>query len=103
MATVTAAEFRRHLGRCRERAQHESMVVNRYCRESLVLLSAEEYRRLKRLDREPFYPREPAEAGLSALRWPSAPDDAEMDWLAGLVGGGQSRGCITGAEHDRVL
>lgn len=103
MLTVTAAEFRRHLGRWRERARHEPVIVTRHGRESLVLLPAEEYRRLKRLDREPLYPWELAEADLAALREARGPDEAEADCLAGLVGAGEGDGCIGGTDHDRVL
>lgn len=86
MLTVTAAEFRRHLGCWQERACHQRATVTRHGRESLVLLSAKEYRRLKRLDREPL-----------------SPDEAEMDCLAVLAGAGEGDGRITGADHDRAL
>ena len=54
MASITSADFQRGFGRWREVAQREPVVITSHGRESLVLLSAEEYRRLKRLDREPL-------------------------------------------------
>ena len=103
MLTVAATELQRRLSHWRERARYEPVVVTRHGRESLVLLAAEEYRRLKRLDREPLYPWELGEADLAALREAHAPDEAETDRLAGLVGAGEGDGGITGADHDRVL
>jgi prevent-host-death family protein len=76
MASVTSADFQRGFGRYREVAQREPVVIASHGRESLVLLSAEEYCRLKRLDREPLYPWELDEADLAALREARAPDDA---------------------------
>ena len=76
MASVTSADFQRGFGRYREVAQREPVVITSHGRDSLVLLSAEEYRRLKRLDREPLYPWELAEADLAALREASTPDEA---------------------------
>ena len=76
MANVTSADFQRGFGRYREVAQREPVVITSHGRDSLVLLSAEEYRRLKRLDREPLYPWELDEADVTALREAHAPDEA---------------------------
>ncbi len=76
MASITSAAFQRGFGRYREVAQREPVVITSHGRESLVLLSAEEYRRLKRLDREPLHPWELDEADLAALREASAPEEA---------------------------
>lgn len=76
MASITSADFQRGFGRYREVAQREPVVITSHGRESLVLLSAEEYRRLKRFDREPLYPWELAEADLAELREARAPDEA---------------------------
>ena len=51
MVSVTSAEFQKGFGRYGEVAQREPVTITNHGRESLVLLSAEEYRRLKRLDR----------------------------------------------------
>lgn len=76
MASVTSADFQRGFGRYREVAQREPVVINSHGRDSLVLLSAEEYRRLKRLDREPLHPWELGEADVAALREARAPEEA---------------------------
>jgi prevent-host-death family protein len=52
METVSSADFQRHVGRYQDRALVEPVLVTRNGRERLVLLSAEEYQRLKRLDRQ---------------------------------------------------
>lgn len=50
--SVTSAEFQKNFGRYREAAIREAVSVTNHGRDSLVLLSAEEYRRLKSRDRE---------------------------------------------------
>jgi prevent-host-death family protein len=56
MATITAAELQKQFGRYREVAMREPVSVTHHGRESLVILSAHEYARLKALDtRRAFY------------------------------------------------
>ncbi len=56
MVTVTAAELQKQFGRYRETAIKEPVSITHHGRESLVMLSAEEYKRLKALDtRQAFY------------------------------------------------
>ncbi len=56
MVTITAAELQNHFGKWRERAQREPVSITHHGRETLVVLAAEEYKRLKSLDtREAFY------------------------------------------------
>jgi PHD/YefM family antitoxin component YafN of YafNO toxin-antitoxin module len=56
MVTITSAELRRQFTRCRELALKEPVSVTHNGRESLVVLSADEFKRLKALDaREAFY------------------------------------------------
>jgi prevent-host-death family protein len=50
MVTITAAELQKQFGRYREMAIKEPVVVTHHGRESLVVLSADEYKRLKSLD-----------------------------------------------------
>ena len=50
MVTVTAAELQRQFGRYRDLALKEPVSITHHGRESLVVLSADEYRRLKSLD-----------------------------------------------------
>jgi prevent-host-death family protein len=52
METVTAGEFQRKIGHYQDRALVEPVMVTRNGRERLVLLAAEEFKRLRRLDRE---------------------------------------------------
>lgn len=52
MHKVAATDLARDFGRFEKLAQREPVAITSEGRENLVLLSAEEYRRLKRLDRE---------------------------------------------------
>ena len=52
MITVTASEFQQHFGRYQDEALTQPVAITRNGRERLVMLSADEYRRLKRRDRE---------------------------------------------------
>ncbi len=47
MITVTSAEFQKQFGQFRELAQHEPITVTNHGRDSVVLVSAAEYLRLK--------------------------------------------------------
>jgi len=49
--SVTSAEFQKGFGRFREAALKEPLTITNHGRDSLVLLAADEYRRLKRRDR----------------------------------------------------
>jgi len=52
MVTVSSAELQRHLGRYQDMALVEPVSVTRNGRERVIILSAEEYHRLKRRDRQ---------------------------------------------------
>ena len=52
MLTVTAAEFQRHFGRYQDEALTQPVTITRNGRARLVMVSAEEYRRLTRGSRE---------------------------------------------------
>ncbi len=52
MITVTAAEFQRHFGRYQDEALTQPVAITRNGRERIVMLSVDEYRRLKRRARE---------------------------------------------------
>lgn len=57
MVTITAAELQKQFGRYREKAIKEPVSITHHGRESLVMLSADEYKRLKALDdRQALYP-----------------------------------------------
>lgn len=49
---VKAAEIQKNFGRYQDAALAEPVVVTRYGRDSVILLSVSEYRRLKKRDRE---------------------------------------------------
>jgi prevent-host-death family protein len=51
MIKVAAAEFQRNIGRYQDVALREPVAVTRNGRERTVLISVEEYQRLKRRDR----------------------------------------------------
>jgi len=51
MVTVSSAELQRHLGRYQDMALVEPVAVTRNGRERVVILSADEYHRLKKRDR----------------------------------------------------
>ena len=51
---VSAAEFQKNFGRYREKARSEAVTVTSYGRDSVVLLSIEEYQRLKSRDQGSF-------------------------------------------------
>jgi prevent-host-death family protein len=52
MEVITSADLQRKLGYYQDKAIVEPVMVTRNGRERVVLLSADEFRRLKRLDRE---------------------------------------------------
>jgi prevent-host-death family protein len=59
MVTITAAELQNHFGRYRDLAQREPVSVTHHGRESVVVLSADEFKRLEAFDtREAFYTHE---------------------------------------------
>jgi prevent-host-death family protein len=52
MTRVSASEFQREFGRLRVAAHRDAVVVTNHGRDDVVLISAEEYQRLKRLDQQ---------------------------------------------------
>ena len=52
MIKVSAAEFQRNIGRYTDAAMTQPVIMTRNGRERTVTLSIEEYRRLKRRDRQ---------------------------------------------------
>jgi prevent-host-death family protein len=67
MLTVSAAEFQRYFGRYQDEALTQPVVITRNGRERLVMLSADEYRRLKRRDREVLRAGDLSHADLEAI------------------------------------
>lgn len=59
MVTITAAELQNHFGKYRDIARREPVAVTHHGRDSVVVISSEEYSRLRALDtREAFYSHE---------------------------------------------
>lgn len=79
MDIVSSGEFQRHVGRYQDRALVEPVMVTRNGRERLVLLSVDEYRRLKQLDREVLAVADLSEDDIAAIA--SAQMPAEYDHL----------------------
>ncbi len=73
---VTSAEFQKNFGRCREAAIREAVTITNHGRDSLVLLSADEYRRLKQRDREALLVSELTEQDIEAIRTAEIPADS---------------------------
>jgi len=48
---VTASEFQQAFGALSDKARHEPVIITKHGRDSLVVMSAEEWGRLKRRDR----------------------------------------------------
>ncbi|WP_394762328.1 type II toxin-antitoxin system prevent-host-death family antitoxin [Phenylobacterium sp.] len=74
--TVSSGDFLKAYGRISETALREPVSITSHGRERLVLLSADEYRRLKANDRAPLYPWELSDEALRALQVAEAPPEA---------------------------
>ena len=73
MVRVPAGEFQRHIGRYQDIALTQPVAVTRNRRERTVLISAEEYARLKRRDRQVLTLADFTEADIAALEATRAP------------------------------
>lgn len=67
MITVTSAEFQRNFGLYQDKALAEPVAITRNGRERVVMVSADEYRRLKRRAREVLAVGELSDADLAAI------------------------------------
>jgi prevent-host-death family protein len=74
MMKVSAAEFQRNIGRYQDVALTQPVSVTRNGRERTVLISVEEYERLKRRDRQVLRPEDFTEEDLAALEQTRAPE-----------------------------
>jgi prevent-host-death family protein len=74
---VSDAEFQRNMSRYQDIALSQPVTVTRDGRESTVLISTEEYRRLKRRERRVMGPEDFTEADIAALEAARAPADAD--------------------------
>lgn len=67
MTNVTSTQFMKTPGVYQDQAQREPVMIMKHNREHTVLLSAQEYHRLKRRDRQVFRIGELSEADLAAI------------------------------------
>jgi PHD/YefM family antitoxin component YafN of YafNO toxin-antitoxin module len=73
---VSAADFQRNIGRYQDLALRQPVAVTRNGRESCILLSTDEYRRLKRRDREVLNIDDFTEADAASIRRAEPPAEA---------------------------
>jgi prevent-host-death family protein len=78
--TVTSAEFHRNIGTYQDIALTKAVTITKNGRERTVLISAEEYERLKRRDRRAIAAGELTDRQIAALREAKVPDQhADLD------------------------
>ncbi len=76
MIRVSAAEFQRNFGLYQDNALREPVIVTRNGRERTVLISTEEYSRLKRRDREVLGLEDFTDEDIAAIEKSAAPPEA---------------------------
>ena len=77
---VTASEFQQAFGTLSDKARHEPVIITKHGRDSLVVMSAEEWARLKRRDRQVGLTAELPEEWIEAVRSAKVPDEfAHLD------------------------
>jgi len=76
MIKVSSAEFQRNIGRYQDMALTQPVAVTRNGRERTVMISTEEYQRLKRRDREVLTLGDFTEADLEAIERAEAPPES---------------------------
>jgi hypothetical protein len=74
---VPAAEFQRNIGRYQDLALKEPVAVTRNARERTVMISIEEYQRLKRRDRHVMSLEDFTDADIETLEATRAPESAK--------------------------
>lgn len=77
MIKVSAAEFQRNIGRYQDLALTQPVTVTRNGRERTVLISVDEYQRLKRRDRQVLGLHDFTAEDIAALETTRAPDAAK--------------------------
>jgi prevent-host-death family protein len=75
---VSSGDFLKSYGRFTEAALREPVAITSHGRERLVLLSIDEYRRLKQNDRTPLYPWELGDSEIRALETSEPPPTASQ-------------------------
>ncbi|RBP16428.1 prevent-host-death family protein [Roseiarcus fermentans] len=74
---VTASEFQAAFGALSDRARREPVVITKHGRDSLVVMSAEEWARLKRRDRRAGLTADLSDAWIEAVQSASVPSEFE--------------------------
>ena len=77
MIKVSAAEFQRNIGRYQDIALVQPVAVTRNGRERTVMISVEEYHRLKRRDRQVLGLEDFTDADVAALEDTRAPNSSK--------------------------
>ncbi len=72
---VSASEFQQAFGALSDKARHEPVVITKHGRDSLVVMSTEEWERLKRRDRQVGLTAELPEEWIEAVRNAKVPDE----------------------------
>ena len=76
MVKVTSAEFQKNVGRYQDVALVQPVTITRHGRDRTVMISADEYHRLKRRDRQVLALDDFTEADLAAIRGAEPPAEA---------------------------
>jgi len=82
---VSSADFQRNIGRYQDLALQEPVTITRNGRPRTVMISTEEYLRLRRRDREAIRPEEVTEDELGAIMEAEPPTEAQAhdgEWPA---------------------
>jgi prevent-host-death family protein len=77
MIKVSAADFQRNIGKYQDLALTQPVAVTRNGRERTVMISIEEYHRLKRRDRQVLGLEDFSDADIAALERVRAPEEAK--------------------------
>lgn len=77
MIKVTSADFQRNIGRYQDMALTQPVAVTRNGRERTIIISAEEYHRLKRRDRQVMGLEDFSDADLTQLEVTRSPESAK--------------------------
>lgn len=80
MTRVSASQFQQSFGALSDQARREPVVITKHGRDSLVVMAAEEWQRLKRRDRRVGLTEELPEEWVEAVREAKVPDEfAHLD------------------------
>lgn len=71
---VSASEFQQSFGALSDKARHEPVVITKHGRDSLVIMSADEWERLKRWDRRVGLTQDLSDEWVAAIQEAKVPD-----------------------------